>query len=500
MRIQSNFIKNYQNNNMVSFKAGVTNLYSDFDNTFMPKEFNHNILVKQEQPLDKELFRKIFTPFNDFVSEMKEKMTFTLTSGRSYYETKYNFDKIPKDLEVPKPQFIITSNGSDILERSGNEFNYVFSDISKKKETTIKELSGWDVTKIKMVLSDLLKADNFSIIESKINSSKSEYNGCSIEDLINQKQKTDSKFASIRTNEHLHMNIAFSKDTPDEIVKETETKIKKSITSLKINAQTTSDINGIYSGGYKVINISPKIDKEVLSKLFDAKKALQNAMKNNDLVIVAGDASNDKEMLNIFNYIDTSKYKDFPIEIWSDKADEFKKQIQNVFEYLETSPQLKKEIDDLPLISIIVDNEKNDRHDKLASLKEFLPKLNHDGIIKFVKINAESKEEPSTLLKGIKTAIQSYTKQNPDFSNALIEYLSPEINKEINISQIPPKKLIHNKIIAAGTSVIVGAIAVYTILKSRIKNKNISATQYSTKISKFSHSAPNIFKCFGTIN
>ncbi len=47
-----------------------------------------------------------------------------------------------------------------------------------------------------------------------------------------------------------------------------------------------------------------------LNKLFDVKKSIKDAIKNKDIVIVAGNGSNDFDMLNPLNYVDLKKYEE----------------------------------------------------------------------------------------------------------------------------------------------------------------------------------------------
>ena len=50
----------------------------------------------------------------------------------------------------------------------------------------------------------------------------------------------------------------------------------------------------------KGIKLKPLIGKHHIHKDFDTKIALKNTIRDNDFLIVAGDADNDKEALNIF--------------------------------------------------------------------------------------------------------------------------------------------------------------------------------------------------------
>ncbi len=489
-------------NHKVSFGAGNCQLYFDYDNTFMPREFNHKVLGTKEKPFDEELFKKVFAPFSDFLRQMKEKLELIITSGRNYYEFKHNIGNIPKELDFPMPKFLITSNGADVLEKKGNGIKYVFADLAKEKESEIETLSGWNITKIKKFTNKILQNKGFEVIESKVNNTKKEYPGLSIEDELQALNKTNiDNFASIRTNEHLHFNLAFSDKTSDEQISEIVDEITKKLSFHNINTAINIDCKGDYNGGYKIINITPKIKDETLTKLFDTKKAVSKALKDNDLVIIAGDSGNDKEMLNLFRYIDVSKYGDFPVKSWDGSSDVLQEQIRQAFEYLKHSPAMQKEMDNLPLTAIIVDNASDTKYDKLACFKEFFPLFNHDGIVKFINIKSETCENPSGLLDGIKTAIKNYASQNQVFAAKLAEGLNPQINKELSLVNISDKsvKTNKNKLIIAALALSAGIISALKLIQSRNSNKEnfINTNNFYTFQN---HNGPKIFSNLSLIN
>jgi len=459
----------------ISFGAGKSVLYSDFDDTFMPGEFNHSVLGTQEVPFNKKLFKKIFDPFCDFIQGMQQKFEFILTSGRNYNEIKYNMDHIPDDVNCPLPKFFIACNGSDILEHTGQGFNYIYSQVSKNKEDQIKSLSGWEIDKAKETITGILKNNDLNIIESKINSSAREYPGSSIEDGLEKMGKTGlSWFASIRQNDRLHMNIAFSKDVPERTILAVEKEINEKLSSIGINSKVKADLEGLYSGGYRTINVTPKINNEPLSKLFDTRNALKRAIKENDLIIVAGDSSNDREMLNIFRYLDTSKYEDFPVKSWSHSQNKLKDQLQQAFEYLKTNAELRREIDKLPIVSIIVNNGRD--NDALAAFKELFPALNHDGIVKFIYVTPYVNNGIDTLPKAVKYAVKSYAAQNAEFAKNLAASISPELKKELQLPKISKS----NRLIAASAVIVAAVTGIYAAVKSIMKNKSSVAQQPST--------------------
>lgn len=414
MQIRQNIINDYKSN--IAFGAGHITFYSDYDNTLMPKEFNHSVLGKKERPFDKKLFVQTFQPFHELIGRLGQNFEYIITSGRNYYEIKHNVDNIPEGVPFPMPKYFISANGADILEHSGKGFNYVFTDASKLKEEEVKKISNWDAQKARLIVSDILQRYGFEVIESRINNTSREYGTYSIESSLEALGKQYSiRFASIRKDENLHLNIAFPNSMQDEtlflkITQEIRASLEKTM-KIDLLSEFGSSNGGIgHAGGYRLINISPNINGESLTKIFDPKSILKKAISSDDMVIVAGDSSNDKEMLNIFGYLDLSKYPDFPVKKWSQNSDKFAQEVRSAVEYLRKNHALRQEIDALPVISIIVDND-----GKLNYLKEALSELNHDGITKFICVNPNNQ----TLSDAVEKAIKEYSKQNKNFANQL---------------------------------------------------------------------------------
>ncbi len=165
-------------------------------------------------------------------------------------------------------------------------------------------------------------------------------------------------------------------------------------------------------------SITPKIEDRALTKLYDTKKALKQAIKNNDIVIAAGDGSNDFDMLNPLEYLD----KDFvkSCEENSSHKDFYKKDMQEKFKDLqkvysgENNPYINglrkelsengylKKIEDLPIYGIVM--KKKDS--KLQSLIDTFARINKiivadfggldEGIKKVIKIHAEKNKAFNT--------------------------------------------------------------------------------------------------------
>lgn len=163
----------------------------------------------------------------------------------------------------------------------------------------------------------------------------------------------------------------------------------------------------------KIVNTS-KIKGD--SKLVDTAKALENVLKENDLLIVAGNSKNDLKMLNPLEYIKQEEWDAFKLkntnkkfyessmtekmsmlkDVYNGKNTELKKQ-------LELDGLLKK-IEDLPLRSIVVESDK-------PEIKMFIDSFENSGkIIKIAKGDLDS---------GIKSAVKSYAQKNNSYKNSM---------------------------------------------------------------------------------
>ena len=104
MKVNFGSLNNYSNvarNKSVSFGSGVTNIFSDFDGTFMPVNFNQDSMVKNNPPLDKAAFASYFAGFQKLLDALKgsgsnPKLNFSIITGVSLlnsYITKETFSK-----------------------------------------------------------------------------------------------------------------------------------------------------------------------------------------------------------------------------------------------------------------------------------------------------------------------------------------------------------------------------------------------------------------------
>ena len=55
-------------NSYLHFGAGYTRIFSDFDGTYMPAEFNHDVLCNDNPPVDSNAFNSYFSEFGKLLS------------------------------------------------------------------------------------------------------------------------------------------------------------------------------------------------------------------------------------------------------------------------------------------------------------------------------------------------------------------------------------------------------------------------------------------------
>ena len=169
-------------------------------------------------------------------------------------------------------------------------------------------------------------------------------------------------------------------------------------------------------------SVTPEFEKGVLTKLFDTKEALKAAVKNNDIVVTAGDGSNDFDMLNPLRYLEDdfirqceekSQYKDFYRGSMQKRLEDLKKVyygekstcIKGLRKELKNNGFLKR-LEELPFYSIAVKK----KNSKLQPLIDTFA-----GIGKVIAV------ESGRIDDGIKQAVKSRAEKNKGFKNSMSE-------------------------------------------------------------------------------
>ncbi len=386
----------------LNFGAGKTILFSDFDGTFM--SVKHEDLKQNSQLIDRKAFNDTYDKFRKFQTSMGDNFEFNVTSGRNLYEWLFFVKTLETmGLKTPLPNKVISTNGGDVFAKTPTN-NYIpATPIEKSK--AVQKASGWD-DNVRKDLMKIFQDEGYKIIEPLINSSEREYNKSTT---IQRFFPSDSKekFAAFRKNDNLLLNIALNNrnvTTEDETEKMTK-KIKAYFEKRGISAKVKNEYDTTLAGGYPIINVIPVQDGKKLTKVYDPKLALEKAKRENDMVITAGDGSNDKEMLNPLNYMDIPKLD-------NDDLNEIKK-------YFKNNPEKLKELKRLPFAGIIctgnpANQVSNYDKEKLPLSKEFVELINDLAGSKKLFVVQRGK-----LQDGIEEAIATYSEINKNFEEKI---------------------------------------------------------------------------------
>ena len=414
MKINSNL------NAQPHFCAGQTKIFSDFDGTFMPKEFGHDSICNDNPPVDKGAFDKYFEEFKKLLmppDKGVKKTELTITTGRNLGEFNYYMKKIKdKGLKIPTPDKLIITNGGD--EFLCHTKNYFESD----KENMFEE---WDVntSKRKQLKKFIINWNGFKI-KNKVKAFISRLSGCPM--LI--EPKTHQGMYGYRGNMTLQEDV---ENLPEELRTNYISLIKDGDSLIRLTAPVGSEyikeLNGLSDElkkeGYSInfqtkenngetfvnsvsapnewqfgtsVEIKPKTRGKIgtLDKYHHVKLMVDHIIQNNsgDLVIAAGDGRNDLDMLDLSNYIDKMK-----------SPDDFSK------------PEFREQVSKLPLITIFVRNSSSCDE----QIKKFEKEFNFDGIKRFIVVDKDDNSRPKNLVDAIKIAKEEYTKINTSYRENL---------------------------------------------------------------------------------
>lgn len=425
-----------------SFKAGVTNLFSDFDGTYMPIEWGHDAFCKYENSpkrtallRDKKPFQDYFDAFKNFLkiakSENGDKFNFTLTTGRNRFEYNFLMEKVRQEgLSMPTPDRFIVNNGGDVFTPVADFFQSEAKEVfpaanfvSEKREVVKTLTNGWDGDKMRGKISALLNKGGLEVFD--VASDGIFYDGAGLKDMH---ASVGNNRAALREDWNLGFHINLSENLSSD---------KVALSDLERTLCSKLKEGGVqvYSKSYKAsgnnlfatIKLLPKIDGDKIDKVIDTKAEVERIVKGrlNDLVITAGDSSNDARMLNFFEYIGGSRAENFNAE------------------------NLRK-IYKLPLISIYVDNSSKDIKEKVISRGKGVAYdkidnyFNSDGNVRFIHVDPTNPLKPKNLQEALPIAIKEYAKRNKAFRKSLpkeMRELIDNLNYEYPIDREVSKML-----------------------------------------------------------
>lgn len=481
--------KTYVNKNL-NFGEGKAHLYSDFDQTFLPS--SHDVYKNSNSQNSPELSRH-FDNLRKFFNNTRQGLKFTLTSGRTLaeYETVAEMARERK-FDMPLPDTFIAKNGSNEYLRNGTDeefykggkFPFTFENTNKEKEAHIKQLTNWDGPIIKQKIIEILKSHDFEVIEAGTAWGVDDYGWRSLFSSFSDNFNPEApnsyspKVVSLRQDGDLKMHLLLPKDTdwpdvrgPIELIEKYKLMedIRHKIThfldenNIKYDFKSTEVFKDKESGGHPTWDIMPKFEyKEPLTKLYDVEQAVKKAIKENDLVIVAGDGSNDFDMLDPTRHLKDfiKKGNDEDLQRW-----DYKKGLPSFLlkDVIEQDNLLKQKLKDLPFVGIVVKRD-DGKHDLDELVRLFGPDSEYKKII-VVKHDG--------ILNGIKQAIQMYADKNLLYKEKLSSDLGGEILGIKCHSLVPPKAKGKTGWIITGSTIVVCGIGALLYKKPNSERNGI---------------------------
>lgn len=433
----------------MSFAAGKVHVYSDFDGTYCPER--HSSMHKPVQkPEMVDYCRRMDKLFN---STQKD-LDFHVTTGRTFgeYEAVSWLLKI-RGYRLPLPVSVIVGNGSDEFVKNGSDSNFYDNGVfpfdynrsNKDKEKKIKAVSNWDGKSLKSFIKFAAEKACFRFVEAESENSVRDYGNMSLfsdgklnahewkklpldddEILEHEHPKADFALGS-RKDGNLKVNLIFPPDYGycpirnwiyDNYIDEIKGYLAENNVKYVMSWEDASHRNH----HRKSVSLTPMIEERKLTKLYDTKEALLEAAKGNDLVVVAGDGSNDFDMLNPLEYISNEEWRSYAKNSSNQafyQGDMHKKlrDLKHIYrgndsEYINelrdelTANGLLKRIDEMPFVGIVVKKDNS----KLQRLVDTFGRIG-----KIVAV------ENGSLDAGIKQAVSLYAMRNESFRDSMSE-------------------------------------------------------------------------------
>lgn len=416
-----------------SFRAGKVKVFSDFDRTFLPA--GHKEFLSIVKKRDGKELKAIFKSFSDFLKMTKESLSFIITTGRTFGEYAEMAELSREgNLGMPLPDALITKNGGDVHLKTGTdeafynggEFPFKYDITDKLKENYIKTRYNWDGDGIKNTFKEEYKANGLRIVEADSEHSPNDHGERSLFSAgkLSDKVYQDEWSVGFRNDGKLKFFVLGPNDNSgqkSDIIKQMDKHIKSELEKKGIKFLLADyDVN---VRGRHGVDLGPDLDGEHLTKAYDTKLAVRKAWEENDLVIAAGDSSNDTEMINPITYLLDEGC--FAKSLTPENKTYLKKHINEpakIIEYLDANSKVAEDFLSLPYCGIILKNEDSDL---FAKFKPFA-----EG--KYQKLVVAKQGE---LEKGIKDAIALYSKQTPKYK----EVLDSELKKQIADNEPPHK-------------------------------------------------------------
>lgn len=430
--------------NSLNFKAGKVQIYSDFDGTYLP--VSHALL--RENSCNKDFMNSYCSKMNKFFKKNQGDIFFHITTGRTFGEYKAVSELLKeRNFTLHLPDSFIAKNGSDEYVKNGTDndfykngrFPYGYNNPNQIKENEIKNSTNWDGVKIKDFIKNLAQKYNLKIAEADSENSVRDYGNNSLfsNGKLNPNEwkklpRTDITFAEhdvpvadfvmgVRKDGNLKISLFFPPDyghcpERNQIYDSFISEIKSFLDSENIKYNAKLKDQTPHNKYFRNFNICPNVDGKNLTKLYDTHNALKSAIVNNDMLIVAGNGTNDFDMLNPLEYISKKEWEEFARngncknfysadmntklsmlkEVYNGKNSVLEKELKD-------NGFLKK-IESLPLYSIII-KEENSGLDILYDV--------------FGKTGKVIEVEHGNLSEGIKQAVKTHSQKEKEFSDKM---------------------------------------------------------------------------------
>ncbi len=367
----------YKCNSTPGFGAGKSFLYTDFDGTLLAQPL-HDIYGSDDARKETSVsnFNKYFGEIQEYIEKTQNKFEIILTTGRRLFGDKQEgFEPTCQKMtqagiRLPRIKSIITSEGGDIYHFRADGTIDRTPDASKAN--AIKQACGWDNNEIKSIL-----------------------------DKISQETGIGYKFVDSRGSYKLSI-------LPDDASK-VDIFYSKLTSALEGRAQAKSKIDDVKAylddvsySRVRGIKLEPVVNGEALHKDFDTKIALKRAIENNDFLLIAGDADNDKESLNIFRYVKPPEGLTCPQKLNEITA-----------EYVQAT---RDEIEKLPLKILFIKPKSSNPDLRTFALHEFMRRQERLFPKKVKVVEQTQIGANNNFLDAIKSSISEYASENKLFA------------------------------------------------------------------------------------
>lgn len=393
-----------------SFKAGKTQIFSDFDGTYFP--YHQNILREQNTHPDVLKMQTMQSKMNEFIGDKKDKISLIITTGRSKAEMQYLLNNIRKNkILFFAPEYFIFRDGSEKCEIKCNDEKLNLTTQAPESFMPKKQLKSTMIGIIKKIDPEI------TVFEDKINKIEKDYLDESIEYEYKKAEIRNKGYVSINVEDNGLVEIVFPYEYKNyfEIKEEIKKWVEKNnapveVVSKYLDSNYYIPYQKDHGNRYtceiaESIILRPKICNETTDKLNAPKEAVKKIIEknSNDLVIVTGDGGNDETMLNPLNYLDL-----YGIEV--DKS----LPMDEILEDKEVIKALKK----LPLVPIVAGEGKP--LSNILELKQILDR-------KRIRIIQHAKNPENELLAKIKRGMHEYSDRNDEYKYALGRKLYSQI-------------------------------------------------------------------------